>query len=133
MIRSRLPNLRDDRGLVGKLLVVWLLVVVLLGLAALDAGSILMLRVRTGDLAGRAATAAADAFAETRDERAARLAARETIEASDDPARLRRIDVRRGEVTVEVSSRAETIVVGRVPFVGDFELVTVTRSSGPSG
>jgi hypothetical protein len=133
VIRDRVPDIRDERGLVGKLLVLWLVVVVVLGLAAVDAGSILMLRVRTGDLADDAATAAADAFAETRDERVATLAALETIEASDGPARLRRIGVRRGEVTVAVTSRADTIVVGRIPLIDDLARVTVTRSSGPSG
>ena len=133
MIRDRVPDAQDERGLVGKLLVLWLVVLAVLGVAAVDAGSILVLRVRTGDLAGDAATAAADAFAETRDERLATLAALGTIEASDDPARLRRIDVRRGEVTVEVTSRADTIVVGRVPLIDDLARFTVTRSSGPSG
>jgi hypothetical protein len=131
--RSRLSPLRDERGLVGKLLVIWLVAVVLLGLAAADGASIMMLRVRTGDLAGDAATAAADAFAQARDRRAARMAALGTIARSQEAARLRRIDVRRGEVTVEVSTRAETIVVGRIPFLDEFERVTVTRTSGPSG
>ena len=131
--RSGLPPLRDERGLVGKLLVIWLVVVVLLGLVAVDGASILMLRVRTGDLAGDAATAAADAFAQARDERAARIAALRTIARSEEAARLRRIDVRRGEVTVEVSTRAGTIVVGRIPFLDGYERVTVTRTSGPSG
>ena len=131
MSRARPPAFGDERGLVGKLLVLWLLLVALLALVAVDGGSILMLRVRTGDLAGDAASAAADAFADTRDQRAAKLAALGTIEESDDPARLRRIDVRRGEVTVEVSARADTIVVGRVPFLDDLATVTVTRTSPP--
>lgn len=131
MSRARRPAFGDERGLVGKLLVLWLLLVALLALVAVDGGSILMLRVRTGDLAGDAAGAAAEAFEESRNERAAKLAALGTIADSDDPARLRRIEVRRGEVTVEVSARADTIVVGRVPFLDDFATVTVTRTSPP--
>jgi hypothetical protein len=129
--RERPLAFADEHGLVGKLLVLSLLVVVLLGLAAVDAGSILLLRVRTGDLAGDAASAAAEEFADSRDQRAAKLAALETIEDSDDRARLRRIEVRRGVATVEVSARAETIVVGRVPFLDDLATVTVTRTSPP--
>ena len=131
MRRPGPPTFRDEHGLVGKLLLGWLLLVVLLGIAVVDAGSILMLRVRTGDLAGEAATIAAAEFAETRDERATKLAALGTIADSDDRARLERIDVRRGEVTVEVSTRADTFVVGRVPFLDDFAKVTVTRTSAP--
>jgi hypothetical protein len=129
--RERLPALGDERGLVGKLLVLWLLLVALLGLAAVDAGSILTLRMRTGDLAGDAASAAADEFAESRDERAAKLAALGTIADSDDRARLRSIELRPGAVTVEVAARADTIVVGRVPFLDDLATVTVTRTSTP--
>jgi hypothetical protein len=131
MRRARLPAFGDERGLVGKLLVLWLLLVAILALAAVDAGSILMLRVRTGDLAGDAAGAAAEEFAGSRDERAAKLAALGTIADSDDRARLRRIEVRRGAVTVEVSARADTIAVGRVPFLEDLATVTVTRTSTP--
>lgn len=132
MSRERPPAFGDERGLVGKLLVLWLLLLVVLGLAAVDAGSILMLRVRTGDLAGDAANAAADEFAASRDRHEAKLAALGTIAESDDHARLRRIEVRRGAVTVEVSSRAETIVVGRVPFLDDLATVSVTRTGAPS-
>jgi hypothetical protein len=131
MSRERLSSFGDERGLVGKLLVLWLFLVVLLGLAALDAGSILMLRARTGDLAGEASSAAAEEFAASREERAAKLAALATIENSDDRARLRRIEVRRGAVTVEVSARADTILVGRVPFLDDLATVTVTRMGSP--
>jgi hypothetical protein len=90
-----------------------------------------LLRVRTSDLAGDAANAAAEEFAASRDERAAKLAALGTIADSDDPARLRRIQVRRGAVTVEISARADTIVVDRVPFLDDLATVTVTRTSTP--
>ena len=133
MSPGRLRAHGDERGLVGKLLIVSMLLLVLLGLAAVDAGSILLLRVRTGDLAGDAATAAADAFAETRDEREAKLAALGTIADADQRARLERIEVRRGEVTVELSASADTLVVERVPFLDDLGLVTVTRTRGPAG
>lgn len=131
MSRTRRLAFEDERGLVGKLLVLWLLLVVLLGVVAVDAGSILTLRVRTGDLAGDAASAAAEEFAASRDQRAAKLAALGTIADSEDRARLRRIEVRRGAVTVEVSARADTIVVGRIPFVDDLATVTVTRTGTP--
>jgi hypothetical protein len=128
---ERPPPFGDERGLVGKLLVLWMLGVIVLGLAAVEAGSILMLRVRTGDLAGDAANAAAEELVASGDRRAAKLAALGTVADSDDHARLRRIEMRRGTVTVEVSARANTIVVGRVPFLDDLATVTVTRTSAP--
>jgi hypothetical protein len=129
--RTRRLAFGDEHGLVGKLLVLWLLLVAFLGVVAVDAGSILMLRVRTGDLAGDAAGAAAEEFAASRDQRAAKLAALGTIADGEDRARLRRIEVRRGAVAVEVSARADTIVVDWIPFVDDLATVTVTRTSTP--
>ena len=131
MSRTRRPSFEDERGLVGKLLVLWLLVVVLLGVVAVDAASILMLRMRTGDLAGDASSSAAEEFAASRDLRAAKLAALGTIANSEERVRLRRIEVRRGAATVEVSARADTIVVEWIPFVDDLATVSVTRTSTP--
>jgi uncharacterized membrane protein len=131
LIPERPTAYGDERGLVGKLVVLSLLLVALLALAAVDAGSILLLRVRAGDLADDAANAAADEFADSGDERAAKLAALGTIADSDDRARLQRIEVRRGNVTVEITARADTIVAGRVPFLDDLATVTVTRTSTP--
>lgn len=129
MARMNLRSFGDERGLVGKILVVGLLVVALVGVAALDAGRIVLLRLRTDDLAGDASAAAADAYAETGEERSATLAALAAIAGSDDRARLRRIDIRRGDVLVVVTARADTFVVGELPFLDDVAKVTVSASA----
>jgi Putative Flp pilus-assembly TadE/G-like len=127
----RLPEPRDDRGLVGKIVVLWLVVLAVAALLAIDAGSIVLARFRTSDLAEDAATAAAETFEETSDEQAAKLAALETIEDSEDRARLKRIRVTRGEVTVVLTSTAGTIVVGRIPWFDQLAKVKVTESTAP--
>jgi hypothetical protein len=121
----------DERGLVGKIVVLWLLVLAIASVLALDAGSIVLARFRTSDLAADAAVAAADTFEETGDEEAAKLAALETIEDSSHRARLKRIRVGRSEVTLVLQSQAGTILVGRIPWFDQLAKVTVTESSAP--
>ena len=106
---------RDDRGLVGKILLVWLLLLAVLVVAAIDAGSILLARSRAADLAKDASVSAA--------------AALDTIADADEPLRLKRIDVGRREVTVVLVVHADTIVVGRIPFLEDLGRVTVSAST----
>jgi len=120
---------RDDRGLVGKILLVWLLLVVVLVVGAIDAGSILLARSRAADLAEDASVSAAAAFAQSGDEEQAKLAALDTIADADEPVRLKSIDVGRREVSVVLVVRADTLVIGRIPFLDDLGRVTVTGST----
>ena len=62
MIRT--PNrLRSGQtGAVGMIIIMWLAVVVLIGVAAIDAGSIAFTKFRLADVASSASTQAANAF-----------------------------------------------------------------------
>ena len=120
---------RDERGLVGKILLVWLLVAAVIVVGAIDAGSILLTRSRAADLAKDASVSAAEALRQGGDEEQAKLAALDTIADADEPVRLKRIDVGRREVTVVLVVRADTLVVGRIPFLDDLERVTVSGST----
>ena len=51
----------DERGLVGKILLVWLLVAAVIVVGAIDASSILLSRSRAADLAKDASISAAEA------------------------------------------------------------------------
>ena len=118
-----------EAGLVGKILLVWLLLLVVLVVGAIDGGSILLARSRAADLAEDASVSAAAAFAQSGDEEQAKLAALDTIADADEAVRLKRIDVGRREVTVVLIVRADTLVVGRIPFVDDLEKLTVRGST----
>ena len=120
---------RDDRGLVGKILLLWLLLLVVLVVGALDAGSILLARSRATDLAKDASVSAAAAFAQSGDQEQAKLAALDTIADADEPVRLKSIDVGRREVTVVLVVHADTLVVGRIPFLDDLGRVSVSGST----
>lgn len=125
----RRPLPADDRGLVGKVLLVWMLLAVVVVLGAIDAGSILLTRSRASDLAEDASVSAAEAFRQTGDEEQAKLAALDTIADADEPVRLKSIDVGRREVTVVLVVRADTLVVGRIPFLEDLARVAVDGST----
>jgi hypothetical protein len=117
----------EERGLVGKILLAWLLVLALVVMAAIDGGSILLARVHARDLAGTAAQAGADAIGEGGRRGRALRAALAALAEADDDARLERFDVTATSVTVEVSDRAGTILVGRFGILED--LTEATASS----
>ena len=121
--------IRQEAGLVGKVLILWLLLLTAVVVVAIDGGSILLTRSRAADLADDASASAAEAFGQTRDEQQAKLAALDTIADADEAVRLKRIDVGRREVTVVLVVRADTLVVERIPFLDDLERVTVSGSS----
>ena len=107
----------------------WLLLLVVLVVGAIDAGSILLARSRAADLAEDASVSAAAAFAQSGDQEQAKLAALDTIADADEPVRLKSIDVGRREVTVVLVVHADTLVVGRIPFLDDLGRVTVSGST----
>ena len=121
--------IRQEAGLVGKILLLWLLLLAVIVVVAIDAGSILLTRSRAADLAEDASVSAAEAFGQTGDEQQAKLAALDTIADADEAVRLKRIDVGRREVTVVLVVRADTLVVGRIPFVDDLEKLSVSSST----
>jgi hypothetical protein len=118
---------RDERGLVGKILIVWVLVLALIVVLAIDGGGILITKIHTRDLARVAADAGAIAIAEGRSRERALKAALRALADADEDARLERFDVTtQGSVTAEVSDSADTILIGRF---GVFEDLTVVRAS----
>jgi len=129
-VRRRLAS---EVGLIGKLIVAWLLVAALLVVLVIDVGSILLARYRTGELAQDVSFAAAETFAKTGDVDAARVAALGVIRRAGADARLRRIDVNGDAATVVLVGHAGTLVLGRIPFTEDLAKVTVTDSATPSG
>jgi len=121
--------IRGEAGLVGKILLLWLLLLAVIVVVVIDAGSILLTRSRAADLADDASVSAAEAFGQSGDEEQAKLAALDTIADADESVRLKRIDVGGREVRVVLVVRADTLVVGRIPFVDDLEKLTVSGST----
>jgi hypothetical protein len=131
------PRWRDQSGLVGKILAVWLIVVVLLGLVAVDAASIAMTTYRLSSRAAEAATTGAAVLRQSRDREAACEKARAVIETSDPGQTIGRsfcrIDVQSETVTITLKATASTILAGRVSFTEDLTRIVIKESGRPSG
>lgn len=126
------PRLGDQTGLVGKLLVIWLLVAALVVVAAIDAATIVFTRIRMADIAQDAAAAGAATIAEGGSRKAAKRAVLGEIADRDEDALPEDIRIAEdGMVRVTVVDRAGTILVGRFGLLADLAEVTATDSSGP--
>jgi hypothetical protein len=129
-VRSRA---RTEDGLVGKLLILWLVVAAVLVIAAVDGGTILLARYRAADAAQSATFDAARAYHTARSEQAALQAAKATVAASDADAKLAsfEVDRRTGAVSVSVTQHVSTLIAGRLGFTREFTHVTARDTSEP--
>ena len=125
---------RDEAGLVGKMIVVWLFILTLLAVAAIDTASIAFTTYKLSDVGTAAASEGALVYKRTRDvrdtcERVAQVVSREA------EARLARggcsVERPTGLVTVKIRKRANTLVAHRIPWTEEFAIVVVTETAGP--
>jgi hypothetical protein len=125
-----------ESGAVGRIIIVWLVVVAAIGVTAIDAGSIAFTKFRLADVASSASTSAANSFRGTKNVNAACQAAVASIAATDASAKLTNkgcvVDVPTGTVTITVRKEAKTILVGRLSFAKHFAKVTATETNGPT-
>lgn len=131
-----MSTLRDETGMVGKIIVIWLLMVVILGIVAVDVASIAFATFRASDIAATAAAAGATTYRTTRDVAAACDNAARSVEAEDTDAQLPRsfckVDTASGRVTITVRKHASTILAGRLSFTEDYTKVVAKESAGAS-
>jgi hypothetical protein len=119
----------DDAGMVGKIIVIWLVMVAVLGVIALDAASVVFATFRASDTAATAATAGAAIFRTRRDVSEACDAARRTIATEDPDAQIPKSFCK---VTITVKKQARTIIAGRLSFTEDLTKVVAKETAGPS-
>ena len=121
----------DERGLVSKGMVVFLVILVLFGVAAIDGISIIFTRYRVSDLASKAAFDGASELNRTGATDGACAAARALVERESTTAKVPKegCTIDDGEVTVVVRDDATTMVVDKVDFLSD---LAVAESSSTS-
>ncbi len=122
--------------MVGKIIVIWLVMVGALGIAGIDTASIVFTRFQLSDTASNAATEAANAYKSSHNVRTACQAAVDSVKIDDAGATVPKkgctIDARTGEATVAVRKQAHTVVAGRLSFTRDLTHVTQRETRGPS-
>jgi hypothetical protein len=125
-----------EAGFVGKLVVLWMLIVALLGIAAVDAASILFTRFRLDDAAATAASTAATTYANAHDAQAACSSAELSVRTSDPSAVMGKgwckIDTASGDATITLRKTANTVIVGRLSLTEDYAKVVQRETAGPS-
>lgn len=123
---------RDERGLVGKIIVLWLVLGLLLALAAVDTVQILVARFKVADAAQGASFEAARTLKTSGgDRRAAFEAAKDAVAETDADAKMKDFVVNpaSAEVTVTVTKRVSTILVGRFGLFDGFTRATATETA----
>ena len=124
--------MRDDRGLIGKLILAWLLMFALAVVAAIDAGSIVLARFRGNDVATRAAVAASRTFAIEQSPNRAEESAQEVVDGQAGATMTDFLVATDGSVTVDVRMDPNTIVAERLDFLlGDLVVVTAEATAPP--
>ena len=122
----------DERGLIGKLVVLWLVLAALLVVLAYDGIQIAITRFRVADAAQTAAFESATTLRSTQgDRQAAYQAALDAVGEADPDLRLAEfvIDQQTNEVVVTVSDKASTLLMGRIGFLRSLTKAKTTESS----
>jgi hypothetical protein len=127
---------RDQQGVVGKIIVVWLVLVAVFGVTAVDTVSILFTKFHDSDLASNAAADAANKWRDTNDENAACQTATQTVATEDNTAHIPTggciVNTKTGEVTITVRKEAHTLVAGKIGPLEKFAKTSATETSGPT-
>jgi hypothetical protein len=126
---------RDEAGLVGKMIVIWLLILLLLAVAAIDAASIAFTTYKLSDVGAEAASEGALVFKKDHNIRETCQRVTQVVSQEEATAKVARggcsIERPTGLVTVKVRKRANTLVAQRLPWTKKFAVVVVTETAGP--
>ncbi len=123
----------DERGIIASHIARIAVVLTLVGIVAVEGGTILWARLKAQDAAEAGAIAAADSFLNNHDARLATDAAAETVVRKDPEAELivpLEID-RDGNVRVTVEKRAETFLTSRIGFLESMSVIRTTAEGSP--
>ncbi len=126
----------DETGAVGKIIAVWLVVVALVGVVAIDAGSIAFTKFRLADTASTASTTAANSYRSSHDENQACQAALAVVATQGEGAKLANqgcvVNTATGAVTVTLRKEASTILAARFSFTRKYTKVKASETNGPT-
>ena len=126
-------RLRGESGLVGRSTVFLLFLVIVLGLCAVEGGSILFTRLSLQDTADAAANQAAGTYNNSNNFQQAEVTAKNAVAEQDPAAKLVgfQVDPNTKTVTVILRKTATTLLVRRIGFLKKLGRIRVTSTAGP--
>ena len=138
MTRAERPGLGDERGLVGRSIVILMLLIVVIGVFVIDGASILFTKLSLQNTADQVASDAAADYNRNHSKDGATQVAVQSLDDHDAGAKFAggtgkaiRFDFpNAGEVTITLKKRATTLVVQRVGFLEDLAIEKATSTSG---
>ena len=127
---------RDQRGLVGKFMIVWLLLLAVIVLVGYDAVSIAITTFKVSDVAAQAASDAVVEYRNERDLAAACAVAQATVAAADSDLKPGKNfctgDPEAVTITITIRTTAHTFALGRLDFTKHYTIVSQTETAGES-
>jgi hypothetical protein len=128
-------HLNDERGLLGKMAVLWLILAAVIVVAAIDGGSIIFTKVHLSNVATNAAGDAVVNYRSNNNVAAACQVAATAIHSQDASIKLGKdfciVDTTSGAVTIRVRKMAPTLLAGRLSFTKKYALVSDHETNRP--
>jgi len=126
-------RLQDQRGLVGKAIVILLLVILFLGVVAVETGSIVFAKLSLENTAEAAAADGARDLETSHNRDSACQAAAISVVEHDKTAVLKNCDanLNTGTVFVRLRKNASTLIVQHIGFLEKLAIVKATAETGP--
>ncbi len=124
---------RDEQGLVGKALVILLVLIVLVGLMAVEAGSIIFTKLSLENTADTVVADGERELASSHSQAAACKAVLQSLVDHDEHAQVKACTANpaTGVITIKLRKVAPTLIVRRVSFLRKLGVVKATAESGP--
>jgi len=124
-----------EQGMVGKLLVFWLIVLAVIVVAGADAGKIAWAHFHVASVASNAVSDGATTYRDTHSATKACAAAAATVSAGDANLKIIphgcKVDPGTGRVTITVTKQVNTWVAGRLGFTKKYTTISDTESATP--
>ena len=126
-------RLQDERGLVGKAIVILMVVILVLGIAAVETGSIVFAKLSLENTAEAAAADGARDLESSHNRNSACEVAAISVLEHDKAAVLKNCDANltTGTVFVRLRKVASTLIVQHVGFLENLAIVKATAQTGP--
>ncbi len=131
---SRSPH--DQAGLIGKVAIVWIVVLLVIGLLVLDGISIVLTTFKLSSTAQGAASTAATTYHTLHDATKACLAAQPDLLSDnvDVPKNTTwcKIDPTSGQATITLKTTASSLILGRISFTRGLTEIEVKEEATPA-